>query len=176
MSKLAKRKEPGSSLGMSGFYRVNVVDPDGRVKGDSGWKKNLIPFQGLLQYVVYRFATNAASAPVPQYMMLGSLESTLATNSTSLYGEYTKSTHYAAIGATSNITTNYPSMTNRFYATFPSNWLITAAGASTIGCIGLYCTTGASSIFCGGSFASSTLGSNQAVNCTYDIVWTASTA
>jgi hypothetical protein len=59
-------------------------------------------------------------------------------------------------------------------ATFISNSI--AAATITIACIGLYNTTGANSIFCGGSFASSTLGSAQAINCSYDIIFTASTS
>ena len=174
MSKLAKRKEPGSGLGMAGFYRVNIVDPDGRVAGDSGWKKNLIPLDGLMKYVVYRFVNSTGSYICPSYMNLGSLQSTLATNATSLPGEMNKSLA-ASFGATANITTGYPySMTNRFTATFVSNSMMATTGNSTIGNIGLYAYTTANSIMCGGSFASSTLGSNQAINCTYDIVWTAS--
>jgi hypothetical protein len=172
---MLKQKVPKTKMGLEGFYRVNIVDPEGRVAGDSGWKKNLIPYDVLMKYVVYRFVNSAGSYSSPSYMHLGSLESTLATNATVLPGEHNKSIA-ASFGGSSNITTGYPSMTNRFTATFVSNSLITTSGNSTIGCIGLYATTAANSLFCGGSFASSTLGSNQAINCTYDIVWTASTA
>jgi len=173
---MAKKKNlPASSLGMTGFYRVNIVDPDARVAGDSGWKKNLIPLDGMMKYVAYRFVNSAGSYICPSYMNLGSLQSTLATNATSLPGEMNKSLA-ASFGATANVTTGYPSMTNRFTATFVSNSMMATTGNSTIGCIGLYAYTTANSIMCGGSFASSTLGSNQAINCTYDIVWTASTS
>jgi len=169
------KRVPQVSLGLSGFYRVNIVDPDGRIAGDSGWKKNLIPVDGLLTYIAYRFVNSAGSYICPSYMNLGSLQSTLATNATILPGEMNK-TLSASFGATSNITTGYPSMTNRFTATFVSNSMMATTGNSTIGCIGLYAYTTVNSIMCGGSFASSTLGSNQAINCTYDIVWTASTS
>lgn len=170
-----EKKQPKSGVAIDGFYRVNIVDDKGKIKGDSGWKHNLITNAGLTTYISYLFGSSAGSARC-FYMQLGSLQSALASSASSLPGEYGKSL-MASIAST-QITTRASSTsgdTVRMLATFVSNSIISATN-QTIACIGLYQTTGASSIFCGGSFAASTLGNSQAINCTYDVVFTASTS
>lgn len=170
-----KNKEPKVGLAIDGFYRVNIVDPDGTIKGDTGYKHNLITSDGLTTYISYLFGSSAGSVRCA-YMQLGSLQSSLASGASILPGEYGKSL-MASIAST-QITTRAASTngdTVRMLATFVSNSIISATN-QTIACIGLYQTTGASSIFCGGSFAASTLGNSQAINCTYDVVFTASTS
>jgi hypothetical protein len=178
--KMAKRKvngglkTPRTNFGVEGFYKVNIVDPDGTVKGDSGWHHNLIPNAGLTGYISKLFAQSAGSSVVG-FMQLGSSQSAIASSGSSLVAEFNKSL-MASIGAT-QITTRASSTsgdTVRFLATFISNSMFTTDG--TIAGIGLYNITGANSIFAGGSFASSTLGANQAINCTYDVVFLASTS
>jgi uncharacterized Zn-binding protein involved in type VI secretion len=167
-----KSKVPQSGMGIEGFYRVNIVDPDGTVQGDSGWKHNLIPSAGLTNYISYLFAGSAGSSRVG-FMHLGSLVSSLATNDVSLAGEYHKSL-MASVGST-QFTSRAAAAAGdsvRFLATFVSGSIISATN-QTIGCIGLYATT-AGSLMCGGSFTASTLGSNQAINCSYTVVFTAS--
>ena len=164
-----------AGLAIDGFYRVNITDPDGTVKGDSGWKHNLITSAGLTTYISYLFGSSAGSARC-FYMQLGSSQSALASSASILPGEWGKSL-MASIGAT-QITTRGASTagdTVRMLATFVSNSIISTTN-QTIACIGLYQTTGASSIFCGGSFSASTLGQSQSINCTYDVVFTASTS
>lgn len=177
---MAKRKGNGSSktpkvsFGVEGFYRVNIVNPDGTVKGDSGWYHNLIPNAGLTGYITQLFGSSAGSSRVA-YMQLGSAQSSIASSASSLVSEFGKSL-MASIGST-QITTRASSTsgdTVRMLATFVSGSMFTTDG--TIAGIGLYATTSANSIFAGGSFASSTLGSNQAINCTYDVVFLASTS
>jgi hypothetical protein len=173
--KKTRSKAPKAGMKIDGFYRVNIVDPDGTIKGDTGWKHNLIPSAGLTGYITQLFAGSAGSSRVG-YMQLGSSQSSLASNASSLVGEYGKSL-MASLGAT-QITTRSASTngdTVRFLATFVSNSIISTT-QQTIACIGLYNTTAANSIMCGGSFASSTLGNSQAINCSYDLVFTASTS
>jgi len=169
-----KSKEPKTGMAIEGFYRVNIVDPDGTIKGDSGWKHNIIPTAGLTNYISYLFAGSAGSSRVG-FMQLGSLVSSLATNDTILAGEYNKSL-MASLGATQytarTVATNADTV--RFLATFVSGSIISATN-QTIGCIGLYAaTTSTNSVFCGGSFTASTLGSNQAINCSYSVLFLAS--
>ena len=168
------KKQPTSGLSIDGFYKVNIVDPDGTIKGDSGWNHNLITNGGVTAYILYLFGSSAGSSRCA-YMMLGSLASSLATNATSVPGAYNMSLAQA-IGTT-QITSSTQSSGNtvRFLANFVSNSIISASN-QTIACIGLFATTNATAVFCGGSFTASTLGSNQAINCTYDIVFTCSAA
>jgi hypothetical protein len=170
-----KKGSPKAFMTIDGFYRVNIVDPDGTVKGDTGWKHNLIPSAGLTGYITKLFAQSSGSSVVG-YMQLGSLQSSLATDASSLPGEYGKSL-MASLGST-QITTRASSTagdTVRFLATFVSNSIISATN-QTIACIGLYATTGTNSIMCGGSFTASTLGNSQAINASYSLVFTASTS
>ena len=161
-------------VGISGFYRVNIVDPDGTVKGDSGWHKNVISNLGLANYIAYSFApTGGSTGLVPAYMQLGSLASSHASNLVAVTGQYATGSA-ASIGSTAHTTRAAQSdgHTVRFYATFVSNSLVTS-GTSSIAGIGLYNAVSVSSAMCAGTFAGSTLGSNQAVNCSYDIVFSA---
>jgi hypothetical protein len=166
---------PKVGLALDGFYRIHIVETKGKNKGkivgDSGWLHNLIPSAGLTNYISYLFAQSAGSSSV-HYMALGSSQSSIASSASSLVGEIAASLRQA-IGA-SQFTSRASSTsgdTVRFLATFASG----STMPGTIACIGLYATT-TGSIFCGGSFASSTLGTTQAVNCTYDVVFTASTS
>ena len=175
MAVTRRKKNPKVNMAVEGFYRVNIVDPDGRVKGDSGWQHNLITSGGLTAYVTYLFGGSAGSS-LCNRMQLGSLQSALASDASSLPGEYGKS--LMATFASTQITTRAGSTagdTVRFLATFVSNSIISTT-QQTIACIGLYATTNQSSIFCGGSFEASTLGQSQAVNCSYDVVFLASTS
>jgi hypothetical protein len=166
--------EVSPEIGISGFYRVNVVDPDGTVRGDSGWHKNVISNLGLANYIAYAFySTGGSTAPRAAYMMLGSLASSHASSLVAVTGQYNLSLA-ASIGSAAHTTRAAQSdgHTVRFYATFVSNSLVTDSTSSIAG-IGLYHTNNASSAMCAGTFAGSTLGSNQAVNCSYDIVFSA---
>jgi len=176
MRTATRRKEvTQSGIGMAGFYRVQVMGEGkdkGKVVGDSGWQHNLIPSAGLTNYISYLFAQSAGSSIVG-FMALGSIQSGLASDASSLPGDMAGSNRVAF--ASTQFTSRASSTsgdTVRFLATFASG----ATMPGTIGCIGLYNITDANSIFCGGSFASSTLGTTQAVNCSYDIVFTASTS
>lgn len=167
-----KAKIPKVALAVEGFYRVNILD-NGKVVGDSGWKHNLIPSGGLTKFISQSFASSSGSTV--DYIALASDQSSLASDSTALSGEYTGTKHLQV--GTKQITTRASSTsgdTVRFLGIFTSNGVF--QGVSTIAAIGLYAGTAASQIFCGGSFASSTLGSNQAINCTYDVVFLASTS
>jgi hypothetical protein len=170
------QKVPKSGLTMEGFYRVHIVETKGKnrgkIVGDSGWQHNLIPNAGLTGYVSYLFAQSAGSSSI-HYMALGSSQSAIASSASSLVGEIAASLR-VAIGATqfTSRASSTSGDTVRFLATFAS----ASTMPGTIACIGLYATSAANSIFAGGSFASSTLGTTQAVNCTYDVVFTASTS
>lgn len=166
-----KRKALSSGLGISGFYRVNIIDADGRIRGDSGWEKNTVTNLGLANYICYIMASSAGSLR-PNFMHLGSLQSSHASNATNVTGAFPlscaasfQSTQHTSRAAQSD------GATVRWLATFVSNSIATTT--ITIAAIGLFNTTNATSAMCCGSFASSTLGSAQAINCSYDIVFSA---
>ena len=166
-----KKEIPQASVGMAGMYRVNIVNPDGTVAGDSGWKKNVITNVGLSDYIVKKFLS-ASGSLVPAYFALGSGNTSLASNATSLPGQIAGS-QMVALGANSAQTTRAAQSdadTAQYLATFSSNIF---EGSTTIGCAGLHATSTPGSVMCGGTFASSTVATNQAVNCTYQVLFSA---
>jgi hypothetical protein len=158
-------------IGISGMYRVNIVNPDGTIAGDSGWKKNVITNVGLSDYIMKKFLS-ATGSLTPAYFALGSGNTSLATNATSLPGQIAGS-HMVAIGANTATTSRAASSdagTCQFLATFTSNIF---AASTTIGIAGLHATSTPGTVMCGGTFASSTVATNQAVNCTYSVLFAA---
>jgi hypothetical protein len=172
-SKTSKRKKapPQALIGMGGMYRVKIVNPDGTVAGDSGWAKNVITDVGLSDYIMKKFLS-AAGSLTPAYFALGSGNTSLATNATSLPGQIAGS-QMVALGANSALTTRAASSdagTTQYLATFSSNIF---GASTTIGIAGLHATSTPGTVMCGGTFASSTVATNQAVNCTYQILFSA---
>jgi uncharacterized Zn-binding protein involved in type VI secretion len=152
------------------MYRVKIVNPDGTVAGDSGWNKNVITNVGLSDYIMKKFLS-ATGSLVPAYFALGSGNTSLATNATSLPGQIAGS-HMVALGANTALTTRAAysdAGTTQFLATFSSNIF---AASTTVGCAGLHAATNGS-VMCGGTFASSTVATNQAINATYQILFSA---
>jgi hypothetical protein len=172
--KTRKKKELETIMTIAGFYRVNIVDPDGTVKGDSGYKKNTISNLGLANYLAYGFASSGGSTTLgpPKFMHLGSLQSSHASSLVNVTGAFALS-NAASISSTGHTTRAAQSdgHTVRFLATFISSNFATTT--LTLAAIGMFHTTNATSAMCAGSFASSTIGSAQNVNATYDLVFSA---
>ena len=161
---------PQALIGLSGMTRVNIVDPDGTVVGDSGWNKNVITDVGLSDYIMKKFLS-AAGSLTPTYFALGSGNTSLGTAANSLPGQIAGS-HMVTLGANSALTTRATSSdagTTQYLATFSSNIF---AAETTIGIAGLHAAS-TGSVMCGGTFASSSVATNQAVNCTYQILFSA---
>jgi hypothetical protein len=166
-----KEEIPKSCIGMHGFFRVNIVDQEtGEIVGDSGLKHNLITSAGITQYITYLMCASAGSLVVG-YGALGSGTGVAAT-STILPGSFATSLHrtvtrtFITRGGTAS--TDFESV--RYLASWSSG-----TSTATIANVGLYGTqTG--TIMCAGTFASSSVASNQAINLTYDICFAAYTS
>jgi hypothetical protein len=155
---LAKTKD---GLGVRGFFRLHIVDPDGTIAGDSGWKENQVTNLGFNRYLVQALGSISGSLFV-SHMALGS--GTLADAShTVLDGEV--GTRQAVSAATTT-----GSKTAQFTATFAAGWH-SSAGAFNIANIGLFNSLTTGTLFAGNTYASSSCASNQAVNCTYQIIF-----
>ena len=153
-----------SSVG--GFYRLNIVEHgkngEQKIVGDSGWIKNQITDLGAQHYLVENLASAAGSSSV-SYLALGTGTAPGAT-AVNLPNELTDAAGCRFTFSTSVVS----SRTLQCVGTLASN-IITAA--RTINNIGLFAvsTTGAGSIFAGNTYATSSLATNQSVNCTYQI-------
>jgi hypothetical protein len=171
--KVSKKKggHPQAVIGIGGMYRINIINPDGTVAGDSGWKKNVITNVGLSDYIMKKFIS-ATGSLTPAYFALGSGNTSLATNATSLPGQIAGS-QMVTIGANTASTSRGASTdggTVQMLATFSSNIF---GASTTIGIAGLHATSTPGTVMCGGTFASSTVATNQAVNCSYQILFAA---
>lgn len=166
MKKKKKESIPTSSIGMHGFFRVNLVNPDGTIAGDSGYKHNLITSGGLTYYLTYVFAESAGSSVI-EYAALGS-STLVATNATILPGSFSTSLHVTVAKTFITRANSAAGDTARFTATW-----VSGTSTAQISNVGLYAGTTAT-IFCGGTYASSSVASNQAINLTYDVVFIAS--
>lgn len=145
-----------------GFFQIQIVNPDGSIAGDSGRRKNTVVNDGYQDYLCRLIAAQANSKQI-SHVALGTGTAVNATHQT-LNGEVGSRT-------TMSVSISNTSKTVRFTATFPAGWHNSAA-AHNISNIGLFNTSSGGTIFAGNTYASSACASNQAVNCTYDIVFT----
>jgi hypothetical protein len=166
--KRARPKRPTASrTKIHGCFRLQIVDPDGKVAGDSGWHKNQITNLGFNEYLVSALGAIAGSKQVT-HMALGT-GSAPGAAATSLNGELDRTNSRQAITAA----TSSGSKTVRFTATFASGNSFVSA-TMNISNIGLFATSAATAgtLFAGNTFASSSCATNQNVNATYDIIFT----
>jgi len=158
-------KKAIEAVNVAGFYRLKVVDhADGKKKvvGDSGWCKNLVTNLGFQHYIIEPAAALSGSSQV-SYFALGTGTAPGAT-ATSLDAELGD----AAACRFTMTPSVVSSKTLQMVGTLASN-VITAN--RTIQNIGVFAvsTTGAGSILCGNTYATSQLQTNQSVNCTYQL-------
>jgi hypothetical protein len=157
-------KETGKIKGM---FRIHIVNEDGSLAGDSGWKENLVTNLGVANFLAGAMAGNAGSKQV-NYAAIGT-GGVPASNAVTLPGEVMSSTQRVTVSKTySSRTLQAGSGTQYFYATFAAGF-ITGAG-SNISNVGLYAAaTSDDTLFAGNTYTSSACASNQAVNVTYQI-------
>ncbi len=161
--KKRKTKEISSGLNVKGFFRLAIVNPDGTVAGDSGFKENQIVNTGYQDFLMYLLAGSAGSLR-PSHAALGT-GTVPASSATSLAGELTESAGRMALttGTSGSKTVSY---------TFTLNSGV-IAGASTIQNVGLFSgsTQAGGTMMAGNTYATSALATNQAVNGTYQIIF-----
>lgn len=156
----SRKTEEG--VGVRGFFHVQIMEND-KIVGDSGWLKNQVTNLGFNQYLVSALGSIAGSKYV-SHVALGTGSAPGAADTT-LNGELGEAVRKAVTAATSS-----GSKTVRFTATFASaDSFVTAS--RNISNIGLFNSESGGTLFSGNTFASSSVAVNQAVNCTYDIVF-----
>ena len=150
-----------TAIQAKGFFHLQIEE-DGKIVGDSGWQENQVTNLGFLNYLVLLLGASAGSAQIG-YVALGTGGAPNATALT-LPGEIMSSTERKAVTFAS-----VSSTTAQFTATFASSDSFNSADAA-ISNIGLYAlTTTDDQLFAGNVYSSSTLGTNQNVNITYQI-------
>ena len=147
---------------LKNFSRVQIVNPDGTIAGDSGFTgPNTVVNLGFNQYVVQLLGALAGS----KYLTHAGLGTGAGPGAAD-------TTLGSEVGTRTTITcaTSSGSKTLRVTATFAAGWH-SSGSAYNISSIGLYNTLSGGTMFCGNTYASSSCASNQAVNCTYDIIF-----
>lgn len=157
-------KRTSDSVGLKGFFRVQVTD-SGKVVGDSGWRENQVTDLGVQNYLINWLVGNTGSGLSVTYMALGT-GGTISAASTALAGELGDTSTGRAAVSTSIIASH----TAQFTAAFNSAASFETA-SHNISNVGLFATstTQAGSIFAGNTFASSAVATNQSVQVTYQI-------
>lgn len=157
-----KAKSLNDSLKVRGFFRLQINE-DGKVVGDSGWKENQIVNDGFDQYICRSMAGIAGSKQVA-YALIGTGTAPAATD-TSLDGEITD---IAAMRCAVSPTT-IQSKTVQFAFTLSSGQITAAKTIKNVGLINHSSTAQANTILCGGTFTTSALATNQAINGSYQL-------
>jgi hypothetical protein len=160
-----KQRRAHDKVAIKGFSRVQIVE-DGRVVGDSGFVgPNLVVNLGFEQFLV-RTLGGMASSKTVSHVALGSGGAPAATD-TSLAGEVMSSTQRKTVTAAV-----VASKTQQFTATFASvdSFVSTTFNISNVG---LFNTSSGGTIFAGNTYTSSLLNTNQDVNVTYEIRFSA---
>ena len=156
-------KKTKEGLKVKGLYRLNIINPDGTVTGDTKWRHNTIVNTGYNKFLQFLVAGSAGSLTVT-HAALGT-GSGPATDGTTLISELTETNGRMAVTAGTS-----GSKTVNFTFTFASG---TIGAASTIKEVGLFngSTRNGGTMLSGASYATSSLATNQAVNGTYQIIF-----
>jgi hypothetical protein len=167
MTSKNKKNIAVDKTGVKGFFRLNIINPDGSVGGDTGWKQNQIVNNGYMYFLQYALASTA-NALRPNWAAIGS--GTLAgAGDTTLNGQLTE------IAARCALTTG-TSGSKIVQYTFTLN-SGTVNENNTISNVGLYYYSSSTqantngTFMAGQTFATSSLATNQAVNGTYQIIF-----
>lgn len=146
-----------SEVTVRGFFRAQIVDSkSGKIVGDSGWIKNKLTNNGLIN-LVHLLGGSAASYQVG-YAALGTQTAAVNMTQTDIIG---RTNSFRAVNTTTSGTA-----TLTCTASFASSDL----GASCeVGAAGLYKTNSAGSLIAMNTFATSQWNTNQDFNLTYEI-------
>lgn len=145
---------------IKGFFRLQIEE-NGEIVGDTGWKENQVTNLGFNEYLVKSLGSISGSLYI-SHLALGT-GTVPGAAATTLDGEVVK--RQAVTAATSS-----SSKTLRLTGTFSStNSFVT--DTRNISNIGLFNSSNNGTLFAGNTYASSSVATNQNVNCTYDIIF-----
>lgn len=154
------KKSLKDGIKLRGFFRVQITE-DGKVIGDSGWRKNQVTNDGIDKYLCRNLGGSAGALSV-SYVALGT-GSAPASNATALDGEIMSSTQRGAVTFST-----VASRTAQFTAAFASSNSFLSATAN-LSNVGLFNSSTAGTLFAGNTYTSSACATNQNVNVTYQI-------
>jgi hypothetical protein len=147
-SKVRTRK-PTSGVQLRGFFRVKLVEQDGRISGDSDWFENTVVNLGKRDYLCTPLAGGTAKAI--SLLALGTGGAPAITD-TALAGELSHSGNGTRNRITCN-TSQLGSTAIEFQATFASSFSFATTTANISNIMVINNTTSGGTIFAGNTFA-----------------------
>ena len=167
--KKLRKDNHSDSISIKGFLRV-TMDKGGEIVGDSGWIQNLCTNVGLEKFAAYTLGASAGSLQLG-FAALGS-GGAPATNDTALTGEVMGDSKRVSFSAKSfsSRTTSTGKCTLFLYGQFAStDSFLSDSNSYDINNIGLFNSISGGTLFCGTTYSSSNLDTNQNVNFTYQL-------
>ena len=158
---MAKKASVQEKITLRGFYRINLINPDGSIAGDSKWCKNQMTQDGIDQYICRAMAGMAGSKSV-SHVALGT-GAAPASSDTALAGEIMGSTQRLTVSPST-----IASRTLQLTAAFLSANSFTTATV-TLQNVGLFNSSSAGTLLAGNTYATSSCATNQSVNVTYQL-------
>jgi hypothetical protein len=157
-----------------GFVRVNVVNSDGEIVGDSGFVTNAIQALGFTDMIAN--SAIGGTTKDAQYLAIGSINNAAAINSTNLSSNFNfvGTTDAIITGAALNRSTvaTANGIVARFTGEFVGTDYMANGNQVTIDAISGLNGTNLSTILFGTNFTQSTWSNDQSVKVTYDLKWT----
>jgi hypothetical protein len=161
------RQGAGSGIVMRGFFRVQLVEQDGRISGDSNWVQNRVVNLGMRDYLCTPLIGGTAKAISLMALGTGGVP---ATTDTALTGELSHSTS----GTRNRITCTtvvLGSTAVELQGYFSSAFSFATTTAAIANIMVINGTTTGGTIFAGNTFAVSTLNTNQDVQASYRVTF-----
>jgi hypothetical protein len=154
-------------LKVKGCYHLQIEDEKGNIVGDSGPVGNIVVTEGFRN--ITRLIANTGTAGTQWSHVNVGTGAAPASNATALPGEVS-GTNNTNQRASVTAATSGTSKTLRFTATMASaNSFVTTD--ESISNVGVFFHSDLASLAAGAAYASSTVGTNQAVNITYDVIF-----
>lgn len=148
------RKVTQSGVNLRGFFRVRLVESDGRISGDSDWFENTVVDLGKRDYLCTPLAGGTAKAIALMALGTGTAPGASATSLNGELSHSTSGTRNRITVATSQIASG----TIEFQATFASSFSFATTTANISNIMVINNTTTAGTIFAGNTFALNDVG------------------
>jgi hypothetical protein len=155
---MPKNKSKESSIKVRGFFRGQLVNPDGSIAGDTGWIKNKATNAGLINLA--NLVGKVAGSYAVGYAALGTQTAAVNMSQTDISGQTN-----SFIAVTPSVS---GTATLQLTAQFASSDL---AASCAVGVAGLYKTNSAGSLIACQIFTTSAWAVNQDFNLTYNLIF-----
>lgn len=151
------------TLKVKGFFRAQIVDKNGKIVGNSGWKRNTITVNGWSLGIAAN-AFKIANSEQAAYGILGKGTAAVASNASSVISTLNSTTDAYIALATQALTTAASGASVR--VTFQYDGSL---GSGDIAQVCLHSANTTGGMMCGNTFTSSALATTQSCNMTYDL-------